>query len=30
MVLRKETLDQLTAEFKSPQLLQSVYSQMLQ
>jgi putative transposase len=30
MVLSKETLDQLTAEFKSPQELQSAYSQMLQ
>jgi transposase-like protein len=30
MVLSKETLDQLTAEFKSPQDLQSAYSQMLQ
>jgi hypothetical protein len=30
MALSKETLDQLTAEFKSPQELQSAYSQMLQ
>ena len=30
MALSKETLDQLTAEFKSPQDLQSAYSQMLQ
>ncbi len=30
MVLSKQTLDQLTAEFKSPQDLQSAYSQMLQ
>lgn len=30
MALSKETLDQLTAEFKTPQELQSAYSQMLQ
>lgn len=30
MALSKETLDQLAAEFKSPQDLQSAYSQMLQ
>lgn len=30
MVLSQQTLDQLTAEFKSPQDLQLVYSQMLQ
>lgn len=30
MVLSKETLEQLTAEFKTPQELQSAYSQMLQ
>lgn len=30
MALSKETLDQLTAEFKSPQELQLAYSHMLQ
>ena len=30
MVLSQQTLDQLTAEFKSPQDLQLVNSQMLQ